>query len=115
MIKNKIDINKHQYKIIYRTNLLTDIDIIFDILFKIKWDNSDKQLKFMYNDSKIYLEKEKNKCVINHKYLKRKDEIKIDHFSLWLAFEHFRESLKDDHINILNDLNLDHKVKISIH
>jgi len=113
MLKKNIDIQNKEQQITYRTKLTVDIDLVVDICYNITWNKNKNCLKFVRESSQIYLEKLKNKCFVDHR--NRGYNFKIDHFSLWLAFEHFKDKLNDEYIDFINNLDIDDKIKINIH
>jgi hypothetical protein len=83
MLITKLNIKTHEQSITYKHILNNDINIVFDILFKIDYDINGHRMLFHIADSQIYLQKEKNKFHIKHNIISNK--IIIDGMSLWIV------------------------------
>ena len=101
MLTSSLSIQTHEQTIIYRHNLNSDTDIVFNISYKLRFD---KRLVFDIEETSVYLEREKNRYHIKH--TTEDQTMIIDKFALWLALDLWIP-LDDRNVDFLDGLQID--------
>ena len=110
MLSVSTDVKHHRRYVMYNMRINDDTAIVFEVVYKIRFDHEVKTLKFNVVSSKVYMEREMNKFHIKH-IAKSDGSLTLDQFSLWLAMDLWVPGIcKID--NVLNNLEFD---KITIH
>ena len=105
MLTANINIKDHQQFVTYRQAINTDTDIVFDITFDMSFNVDTNKLMFTANDSKVYLEKDKNKFHIKHAI--KSNTLNIDGFSLWMALDMWIPEVNINSNSIFDGLAVD--------
>lgn len=111
MLSVKTDIKRHRQTITYTHPINDDTSIVFEVVYRMKFDVKTKTLKFIIKSTKVYLEREKNRYHIKHT-TKSDRLLTVDGFSLWLAVDLWIPK-EDQRFGFLNDLQFD-KLTISV-
>ncbi len=111
MLSVKTDIKHARQAISYAHRINDDTSIVFDVVYRMKFDVQTKTIRFIIKSTKVYLEREKNRYHIKHSITSDRS-ITVDGFSLWLAVDLWVPK-EDQCVEFLNDLTFD-KLTISI-